>query len=74
MAKFSMCSPWTSINVLMLNHRRVVVKASQPGWQPNWHAVVSFLILLPTVVCHRCDDWPSPDVPLLACLTRLITR
>jgi hypothetical protein len=31
MAKFSMCSPWTGINVLMLNHRRVVVKASQPG-------------------------------------------
>jgi glycine amidinotransferase len=31
MAKVSMCSPWTSINVLMLNHWRVVVKASQPG-------------------------------------------
>ena len=30
MAKFSMCSPWTSINVLMLDHRRVVVDASQP--------------------------------------------
>ena len=30
MAKFSMCSPWTSINVLMLDHRRVVVEASQP--------------------------------------------
>jgi len=29
-AKFSMCSPWTSINVLMLDHRRVVVEASQP--------------------------------------------
>jgi glycine amidinotransferase len=25
-----MCSPWTSINVLMLDHRRVVVDASQP--------------------------------------------
>jgi hypothetical protein len=22
MAKFSMCSPWTSINALMLDHRR----------------------------------------------------
>jgi hypothetical protein len=31
MAKFSMCSPWTSTNVLMLNQWRVVVKASQPG-------------------------------------------
>jgi glycine amidinotransferase len=30
MAKFSMCSPWTSINVLMLDHRHVVVEASQP--------------------------------------------
>jgi len=30
MAKFSMCSPWTSINVLMLDPRRVVVEASQP--------------------------------------------
>jgi glycine amidinotransferase len=30
MAKFSMCSPWTSINVLMLDHRRVVAEASQP--------------------------------------------
>jgi len=29
MAKFSMCSPWTSINVLMLDDRRVVVEASQ---------------------------------------------
>ena len=29
MAKFSMCSPWTSINVLMLDHRRLVVEASQ---------------------------------------------
>jgi glycine amidinotransferase len=29
MAKFSMCSPWTSMNVLMLDHRRVVVEASQ---------------------------------------------
>jgi glycine amidinotransferase len=29
-AKFSMCSPWTSINVLMLDPRRVVVEASQP--------------------------------------------
>jgi hypothetical protein len=27
MAKFSMCSPWTSINALMLDHRRVVVEA-----------------------------------------------
>jgi glycine amidinotransferase len=30
MAKFSMCSPWTSINVLMLDHRRVIADASQP--------------------------------------------
>jgi glycine amidinotransferase len=30
MAKFSMCSPWTSINALMLDHRRVVVEASEP--------------------------------------------
>jgi glycine amidinotransferase len=30
MAKFTMRSPWTSINVLMLDHRRVVVEASQP--------------------------------------------
>jgi glycine amidinotransferase len=30
MAKFSMCNPWTSINVLMLDHRRMVVEASQP--------------------------------------------
>src|SRR5438309_9855923 len=30
MAKFSMCSPWASVNVLMLDHRRVVVEASQP--------------------------------------------
>ena len=29
MEKFSMCSPWTSINVLMLDHRRIVVEASQ---------------------------------------------
>ncbi len=25
-----MCSPWTSINVLMLDHKRVVVDRSQP--------------------------------------------
>ena len=31
MAKVSMWSPWTSINVLMLNHWRLAVKASQPG-------------------------------------------
>ncbi|HEX3521228.1 MAG TPA: hypothetical protein VHT52_03985 [Stellaceae bacterium] len=31
MAKFSMCSPWTSINVLMLNYWRVVVKALAAG-------------------------------------------
>jgi glycine amidinotransferase len=30
MAKFSMCSAWTSINVLMLDHRRVIAEASQP--------------------------------------------
>jgi glycine amidinotransferase len=30
MSKISMCSPWTSINVLMLDERRVVVDASQP--------------------------------------------
>lgn len=30
MAKISMCSPWTSINVLMLDHKKVVVDASQP--------------------------------------------
>ena len=30
MAKFSMCSQWIGINVLMLDHRRVVVDASQP--------------------------------------------
>jgi glycine amidinotransferase len=30
MAKFGMCSPSTSINVLMLDHRRVAVEASQP--------------------------------------------
>lgn len=30
MAKISMCSAWTSINVLMLDERRVVVDASQP--------------------------------------------
>ncbi len=30
MAKISMCSPWTSINVLMLDEKRVVVDASQP--------------------------------------------
>ena len=30
MSKISMCSPWTSINVLMLNERRVVVDRSQP--------------------------------------------
>ena len=31
MAKFSMCSRWSSINVLMLDHRRVVVEASRPA-------------------------------------------
>ena len=30
MSKISMCSPWTSINVLMLDERKVVVDASQP--------------------------------------------
>jgi glycine amidinotransferase len=30
MSRISMCSPWTSINVLMLDERRVVVDASQP--------------------------------------------
>ena len=30
MSRISMCSPWTSINVLMLDHRKVVVDASQP--------------------------------------------
>lgn len=30
MAKISMCSPWTSINVLMLDEKRVVVDSSQP--------------------------------------------
>lgn len=30
MAKISMCSAWTSINVLMLDEKRVVVDASQP--------------------------------------------
>jgi glycine amidinotransferase len=30
MSRISMCSPWTSINVLMLDPRRVVVDASQP--------------------------------------------
>lgn len=30
MAKISMCSAWTSINVLMLDERRVVVDVSQP--------------------------------------------
>ncbi len=29
-AKFSMCSPWTSINALMLDPRRIIVEASQP--------------------------------------------
>lgn len=29
MSKISMCSPWTSINVLMLDHKKVVVDASQ---------------------------------------------
>lgn len=32
-AKISMCSPWTSINVLMLDERRVVVDASQSTLQ-----------------------------------------
>ena len=30
MSRISMCSPWTSINVLMLDETRVVVDASQP--------------------------------------------
>jgi glycine amidinotransferase len=30
MSRISMCSPWTSINVLMLDEKRVVVDASQP--------------------------------------------
>ncbi len=30
MSRISMCSPWTSINVLMLDHKRVVVDSSQP--------------------------------------------
>lgn len=30
MAKISMCSPWTSINVLSIDHKKVVVDASQP--------------------------------------------
>ncbi len=29
-SKISMCSPWTSINVLMLDEKKVVVDASQP--------------------------------------------
>lgn len=33
MSKISMCSPWTSINVLMLDERRVVVDASQSTLQ-----------------------------------------
>ena len=31
MAKISMCSAWTSINVLMLDEKKVVVDASQPS-------------------------------------------
>lgn len=31
MSKISMCSPWTSINVLMLNEKRVIVDRSQPS-------------------------------------------
>jgi glycine amidinotransferase len=30
MAKISMCSPWTSINVLSITDKKVVVDASQP--------------------------------------------
>ena len=30
MAKISMCSPWTSINVLSIDEKKVVVDASQP--------------------------------------------
>ena len=30
MSKISMCSPWTSMNVLMLDEKKVVVDASQP--------------------------------------------
>jgi glycine amidinotransferase len=30
MSRISMCSPWTSINVLMIDERKVVVDASQP--------------------------------------------
>jgi glycine amidinotransferase len=30
MEKISMCSPWTSINTLMLDEKRIVVDASQP--------------------------------------------
>ena len=30
MSKISMCSPWTSINTLMLDEKRVVVDSSQP--------------------------------------------
>jgi glycine amidinotransferase len=30
LTKISMCSPWTAINVLMLDERRVVVDSSQP--------------------------------------------
>jgi glycine amidinotransferase len=30
MSRISMCSPWTSINVLMLDEKKVVVDASQP--------------------------------------------
>ena len=30
MAKISMCSPWTSINVLSITEKKVVVERSQP--------------------------------------------
>jgi hypothetical protein len=51
MANFGMCSPWISVNVLMLDHKRVVVEASQPTLHralKDWGFLVGsdFLLLL----------------------------
>ena len=60
MAKFSMCSPWTSINALMLDHRRVVVEASEPTLYPalkDWGLEplpLLFLVYGPFVAAFPC--------------------
>jgi len=67
MEKFSMCSPWTSINVLMLDHRRIVVEASQStlhralkdrGFEPLLLPFLAYgaLLTAPSTAPHWTQD------------------